>query len=292
MVPEVEENTARREMLSGYDTQDAFFDAHHAAVNHDWRKDIAGDDDKFLSKLQRFTEPSDFGNTYREAEQKIRAGDLGPAKPGAEATEEDIKAYRRDAGIPLEAAGYLENLPEGLVVGEDDKTIMLDYMGALHEIYAPTEFAHKTIEWYNGLEERMQEAQQETDTEQARTVIDELRNDWGQDYRTNMNLIKGVLASTFGDETADKLTNGRYADGTGFFNDVGIMKGFADLARKVNPVAPLIPNDATAVQGLHDEIEEIEGKMGTVEYRKSEPMQARLRELYDIRLKLDETVEA
>jgi hypothetical protein len=288
MVPESDDNSARREMLSGYETQDAFFDAHHEAVNADWRKGIAGDDDKFLSKLSRFTEASDFGNAYREAEQKIRAGNLGPTAPGAEATDEEISAYRTEIGVPLEAAGYLEDLPDGLVVGENDKELMEDFMGAIHEIHASTPFAHKAIEWYNGLDERMQDARMDRDTEQSKEATDELRDAWGKDYRTNMNLITGLLKSTFGDEASDMLVNGRFKDETGFFNNVGVMKGFAELARKVNPIAPLIPNDQKAVASLHEEIALYEGKMGTMEYKKDEKMQARLRELYDIRSNLDE----
>ena len=68
------------------------------------------------------------------------------------------------------------------------------------------------------------------------------------------------------------------------------MKGFADIARKVNPTAPLIPNDMKQMQALEDEIAEIEGRMSTdrAAYNKDNKAQARLRELYDIRLKADE----
>lgn len=290
MAPEGDENAARREMLSGYDTQDAFFDAHHAAVNNDWRGDIAGDDDKFKSKLDRFTDPAAFGTAYREAEQKIRAGDLGPTKPGDDASDEDVAAYRTEIGVPLEAKGYLENLPEGLVVGEDDQELMLDFMGAIHDLNAPPEFAHRAVEWYNNLEERMQDARYEQDTELSRTTTDELRDAWGQDYRTNINLINGLLKASFGEEASDALTNGRFSDGVGFFNNVNVMKGFAEIARKVNPTAPLIPNDMKQMQALEDEIAEIEGRMSTdrAAYNKDDKAQARLRELYDIRLKADE----
>lgn len=290
LAPEGDENAARREMLGAYETQDAFFDAHHAAINVDWRAPIAGDDDKFLSKLGRFTDPAAFGNAYREAEQKIRAGDIGPTVPGADATPEDLKAYRTEIGVPLEAEGYLQNLPDGLVVGENDTELMLDYMGALHELNAPPEIAHKTIEWYNALEERMQDAQLENDTEDSRVTTDQLREDWGTDYRTNINLINSLLNSTFGEEASELLTNGRFADGRGFFNSPELMKGFAQLARLANPVAPLIPNDQTAVQGMHDEIAAIEARMGNdrAAYNKDDKAQARLRELYDIRSKLDE----
>lgn len=288
MVPESDENAARREMLSGYDTQDAFFDAHHAAVNADWRDPIAGDDDKFKSTLGRYATPADFGNAHREAVQKIRAGDIGPSAPGPEATDEDLKSYRTEIGVPLEAEGYLKDLPDGLVVGENDKELMLDFMGKLHSVNAPPAIGHAAIEWYNDLEERMQTAQQDNDGKESQETTDELRDAWGQDYRTNMNLITSLLNSSFGDEAGDMLTNGRFADGRGFFNNVEVMKGFANLARLANPVAPLIPNDAKQLQGMHDEIKEIESKMGTQEYKKDEGMQARLRELYDIRLKVEQ----
>ena len=285
------EDEARQEQLSQFDSFDAFLDDYNAAKNVDWRDGIAGDDEKFKSTLERYATPGEFGNAHRELNQKVRSGSMLPEPPEPD-DEAALKTYREQMGVPLEASEYLENLPEGLVLGEDDREIMADFMSVLHGHHVKPEVAHSVIAWYNDFEERQQEALSEMDTEQAREATDVLRDPedgWGKDYRGNMNLIKGLLSNYFGTEASEQLMNGRYQDGRGFFNDTGVLMGLANLARKVNDVAPLIEQDPSQLKSLHDEISELEKYMKDErsKYLKDEPAQARLRELYDLRLRLE-----
>jgi hypothetical protein len=284
------DNAGRKEMLSQHESMDAFLDAHHAAISKDWRKDIAGDDDKFMSKLQRFSDPGAFGNAYREAEQKIRAGDIGPQAPGEDATEEQIREYRTQIGVPLEVDGYLKDLPEGLVVGDEDREVMLDFLGGLHNLNAPPAVAHQAIAWYNKFAETQQAVTAELDAEQREEADNVLRQDWGNDYTTNKNLVEGMLSKHFGQEAKEQLLNGRYMDGRGFFNDPNVMKGLAEIARMVNPGGHILPNDQTQMQSLNDEIASLEKYMKEkrTEYNRDVQAQERLRELYDIRLKMQD----
>lgn len=284
------EDDARRETLSQFDSFDDFLEDYNK--RGDWRSAVAGDDDKFKSTLDRFSTPADFGNSFREAQQKIRSGQLKPELP-EDATEEQIKDFRRDNNIPLEPTGYLDNLPDGLVVGEDDKELMADFMGALHSANADPKIAVAAIEWYNDFAEKQQEAIADLDTEQAREAVDALRDPetgWGQDFRQNMNLIKSALDTYFGEDAKDQLLNGRYQDGRGFFNDPTVLMGLAQMARAVNDVAPIIAQDPNKMQSLHDEIEELENYMKNerTKYNKDTKAQERLRELYDLRLKSEQ----
>lgn len=284
------EDDARRETLSQFDSFDDFLEDYNK--RGDWRSAVAGDDDKFKSTLDRFATPADFGNSFREAQQKIRSGQLKPELP-EDATEEQIKDFRRNNNIPLEPTGYLDNLPDGLVVGEDDKELMADFMGALHSANADPKIAVAAIEWYNDFAEKQQEAIADLDTEQAREAVDALRDPetgWGQDFRQNMNLIKSALDTYFGEDAKDQLLNGRYQDGRGFFNDPAVLMGLAQMARAVNDVAPIIAQDPNKLQSLHDEIEELENYMKNerTKYNKDTKAQERLRELYDLRLKSEQ----
>lgn len=277
------DNAERAEALKGFDSPDAFFADVDAAK--DWRRGIAGDDDKYYSELQRFNTPTDYGNSFREAQQTIRSGNLKAAlKEGA--TEEDVASYRELNGIPSEAKGYMENLPEGLVLGEQDKEIFSDFADKLHGVNAPPEIAHAALEWYNGFAEQQQDLQAELDQDHAAEATTELRESWGADYRANINLVGGLLESTFGVEAKDQLLNGRFGDGRAFLNDPNILKGFADLARKVNPVMQLTPPGHDASQTMNDEIAELEKFMAEnrTEYNKDVGKQERLRQLYQIRI--------
>lgn len=284
------EDDPRRETLSQFDSFDSFLEDYNKA--RDWRSAVAGDDEKFKSTLERFDSPQAFGNSFREAQQKIRSGQLKSDLP-ADATEDQITEYRRANNIPLEADGYLKDLPDGLVVGDDDKELMMDFMGALHSANADPRIAHKAIEWYNDFAEKQQEAIAELDAQQSRETTDILRDPedgWGKDFRTNMNLVNSLLDTAFGKEAKDQLMNGRYQDGRGFMNDPAVLRGLANLARQINDVAPLIAQDPDQLKSLHDEIEQLETYMKTKrsEYNKDTKAQERLRELYDLRLKSEQ----
>jgi hypothetical protein len=284
------EDDARKEQLSKYDSFESFYEDFNK--RGDWRSQIAGDDDKFKSTLERYATPNDFGSAHREAVQKIRSGQMRDPLP-EDATEEQIKDFRRNNNIPLEVDGYLSDLPDGLVVGEDDKELMMDFLGSLHSANADPKIAHAAIEWYNDFAERQQDALVELDNEQKQEVVDALRDPetgWGKDFRQNMNLISSALDTFFGTEAKDQLLNGRFQDGRGFFNDISVLKGFAQLARQVNDVAPIIANDPDQMKSLHDEIDKLEKYMKEKrsEYNKDTKAQERLRELYDLRLKSEQ----
>jgi hypothetical protein len=269
--------------MQGFESFGDFHKAGEAA--QDWRRGIAGDDDKYYADLQRFGTPQDYGNSFREAQQTIRSGNLKAAL-GPDATEEDVSAYREANGIPSEIAGYLKDMPEGLVLGENDKDIFEDYLTKIHGINATPEIAHATLEWYNGFAEQQQEMQSELDSDHSEAATTELRETWGADYRANINLIGGLLESTFGSEAKDQIMNGRYGDGKAFLNDPNVLKGFADMARKLNPVMQLTPPGHDASQTMNDEIAELEKFMSEhrTEYNKDVGKQERLRQLYQIRI--------
>lgn len=286
IAPESEDNTEIRETLGGFENPQAFLEDYQSSKNYDWRSEAAGDDDKFKSTLERFQSIGDFANSYRQSQQKIRSGQL--KEPLAtDATDDEIKAYREANGIPLESSGYLENLPDGLVVGEEDAEYMADFMQSLHEVNAPPEIAHKAIEWYNNFAEEQQEILSDLDDQHHQETEDQLRQEWGNDYRQNVNVISALIEKTFGEEVRDSILNARDMNGRAIMNMPGIVMGLADLARQVmHPMS--IPGQASdPAQTVEDEIQEIEKVMreDRARYNSDEAMQARLRQLYDIRLK-------
>jgi hypothetical protein len=288
----VGDNTELAESLSKYETFDDYNKAFSEAANRDWRAEIAGDDEKFRSTLDRFESPGAFGNSFREAQQKIRSGQLKADMP-EDATEEQIKEYRRANNIPLEADGYLKDLPEGLVIGEEDKDIVAGFVEQLHNKNASPEIVHEALRWYNEFAENTQAQMSEIDSQHRQEAINELQGEWSGDYTTNMNLINGMLRAELSEEDREALTNGRYGDGRGFFNSPGVLKLFGKLARMYNPHGKPLPNDVTALQATEDEITEIEALMGdrSSKYYKgpeAEKLQARIRELYEIRSRAQE----
>lgn len=287
------EDEAKIDILKEFETADAFYANHQEMANRNWRADIAGEDDKFATTLERFENPTAFGNAFREAQQTISAGKYKEALPAADADDETVKAYREANGIPFEPAGYLENLPDGLVLGEDDAPIAEVFMQALHSVYAPPGVAHALISQYNDFAEEQQEAQNELDIEQAKEATDALRAEWKGDYRANINLVGAFLENTFGKEVKEQLLNGRFEDKRGFMNDPKILMGIASAQRIIDPLLQIIPAGEDPEATLKEEIAEIElyMKEHRTAYNKDEKKQARLRQLYDIRTKHDEATK-
>jgi len=272
--------------LNGFETSQDFANHFFTTRDADWRAPIAGDDGKFLSTLQRYNSPADLGNAFREQRQTISTSNM--QKPlGDDPSDEDLSAYREANGIPAEPKGYMENLPEGLVIGEDDKEIFENFMGAIHAQNAPPAIGHAVIEWYNDFAEAQQAGQADLDTQQSEESTDTLREAWGSDFRANINLVNGLIATTFGQESADQLLNGRYQDGRAFMNDPAVLKGLADVARKLNPIMELNSPGTDHATTMNDEIAELEKYMREerTKYNHDVPAQERLRQLYDIRIK-------
>ncbi len=114
-----------------------------------WRELIAGDDKKELQYLQRFSAPADYHKSGVEARKKISAGEF--AKPLAkDAKPEEVQAWRQANGIPEKPEGYFEKLPNGLVIGEDDKELFASFATDMHALHAPPAMIHKAVEWYSG----------------------------------------------------------------------------------------------------------------------------------------------
>lgn len=282
-----EGNQERFEQLAAHENLGAFVDSHFEAQNADWRAPFVGEEMLSEDQAKRFSTPADLAKSFASAHTKLRenAGAV-PTLP-ENATDEDLAAFRTDQGIPLEAKGYLENLPDGVVVGEEDMSIMEHFLGEFHSMNASPATVHGIIGAYNKWSEGQQAHIAEADQDDFKKSEDALREAWGNEYRANVNIVGSLLGSRFGAELADTIRNSRGPDGVALLNKPEFMGAMAQIARELDPLVTIIPNDADAAQGLADEIAEIEKfqKEHRTEYFKDEKMQARLRELYGIRQK-------
>ena len=283
---------ARLEALEGFESPTALFDAHQGLTNLNWRDAFVPEGDEDVAKqMERFNSPADYGKSFREAQATLSSNKQ--SVPLADnATDEDIVAFREANELPAEAADYLKDLPDGLVLGEDDLPIAEVFMEALHGEYAPAKYGHVLIGAYNKFQEQVQADEAELDSTQNTETTDTLRNDWGSDYRANINIAHAYLEKKLGKEAKEELLNGRYQSGRGFMNNAEIVKLFAEIGRADDPASAVRPVNAgtDSVTTLNDEIAEIEAFMrkDRPAYNKDEKMQARLRDLYDIRTKHNE----
>lgn len=250
----------------------------------DWREKLAGEDAKTLNRLKRFGSPKDILKSYAELERKLSSGDMKRATPPDNATPEQIKEWRAEVGIPETPEGYLETLPEGIVVGDDDKELISDYLKEMHASNATPDQIAANLKWYYDFNERQQERQSEQDRTFHDTAVEELREEWGPEYKANVNMVKNLLSSA-PEGIAENIMAARLADGTLLGDNPNALRWLSALAREANPIHTVTgASGASGMKSLQDEIGRLEKMMGNKrsEYwtgPSADKNQARYREL-------------
>lgn len=255
-----------------------------------WRADWSGGDEKIAKMLERLSDPGALVKSYAEAANKIRSGEL--AKPLAkDATPEQVAEWRKGNGIPEKPDGYFEQMPNGLVIGEDDKALFTEFAAAMHETNASPAQMHKAIEWYYGMQDDALAKAAQADKEQATKATDTLRQDWGGDYRANINVAMSFL-DTLGPDLKPLFMDATLPDGTRMFNNPDILKWIVGQAREINPVGPVVPGGGTdQIQSITNELNGLKSMMSneSSEYwkgPKADANQARYRQLVEAQAKL------
>ena len=251
-----------------------------------WREQIAGDDAKALKQLGRYASPEDIWKKARQFETRLSSGELRSALP-KEATDEDVAAWRKENGIPEAPAGY--DLGD-MKIAEEDRPIVDGFLASAHAVNATPEQAKALVGWYYAEYERQAQEQEERDAQAKDAVDAALRDEWGGNFRREMNMVNGLLAQA-PEAVQNDLMAGRMPDGTPIGSSPEVLKWLASLAHEMNPAGTLVPNTGgDTLKSVESRIEEIEGFMRSNrrEYNRNEKMQAELRELYGAREKLKE----
>lgn len=246
----------------------------------DWRKAFAGDNEKMAKWLGRYSTQKDALAAGFEAQNTLRTtrSNVLPENP----TEEQIAEYREANGIPKDASGYDLQLSEGLVIGEDDKPIVDAFLSEMHKANAPQSMVTAALNAYYAQQEQQIADLQATDHNDRTNALNTLQAEWGPDFQSNRNALQS-LVNQVPEAVRESFQNSRLADGTAMMNSPEILMWLADLSRKTNPAATVVPNSNNPTQAIGDEIAKIEKLMssGSNEYWKDERMQARYRDLLD-----------
>lgn len=244
----------------------------------DWQKEMAGGDEKTESLLKRYDSPKGVAQAFRELQKKISSGDFSRAKPEEEG---EVMAWRKERGIPDDPSGYdLNDLGNGLVVGEEDKPIIDGVLAAMHSADATPAQVKSTVSAYYAAQESMLAEQSQLDKSDGEKAIDAMRAEWGPDFRPNMNQLKGFLDSA-PDGVGELLINGRLGNGQGIMNNEASIRWLSGIAKERNPMGTLVPAGGDASASIVAEIASIEATMATEpeKYYGDQAMQARYEDL-------------
>lgn len=258
----------------------------------DWRDKLAAGDEKLKGRLDRFKSPQDILKSYTALEAKLSSGKVKEDLPD-DATEEQVAEYRKANGIPETPDGYLEALPDGLVIGDEDKDMVAAFAESAHKMNADPKFVASAINWYQETKEQQIAAQAEADRDFAAKAADTLRAEWGSEFRANLqaakNFVEAAPVDDDGTPLKDLLFNARLGDGTPLGNNPAVLKWLAQMANDANPAGFVSPaQGGNQAQSVSDEIASIEKTMREKpnEYWKDKSMQDRLQKLYDAQERL------
>lgn len=250
----------------------------------DWRESVSKEDAKTLTRLQRYASPEAALQALIAAQNRIAAGELKPTL-GKNPTPEQIKEWREATGIPESSDKY--DLGD---LGKNIKPELLKVV--LDEAHATNQTPDQvkaTLKAWGNIERQIAQERTEADYNAQTAGEDVLQQEWGPEYRRNINLIHGMLDGAASPELKAKLLNGRLADGTPIGSSPEALKFLVGLALIQNPAGVVVPgNEANPLQGVEGEIEKIEKTMreNRQAYNKDEKMQARYRDLLEAREKL------
>ena len=249
----------------------------------DWRQRLSDKDEKELKQLERYASPAEVWKKARELEKKVSAGELKASVPFPEkGTPEEQTAWRKEMGIPEKPEAYDLTLANGVVIGDEDKPLVDEFLKFAHSKHTPPDAVKATLEWFLGdYREGIQEKAAEAKAQKKQQAEDALRKEWGNDYRPNMTAIDNLLAANVSSnpELAQRIK-------ASIEIEPEFAKLWANIARQINPVTTLTGIDpARMEQSVSDEIAKIETTMRTNRpaYNRDEKMQARYRELLDAR---------
>lgn len=253
-----------------------------------WREEYAGTDEKVLKRLQRYTTPKAALDGLIEAQNKIADGSY--KKLPENATTEQIAEYRKANGIPETPDKYLEKLPGGLVIGDEDKPFIEKFTKAFHDKNADPSVVHAAIKTYYDIMDEQEGLRAEANTAAKTATEDALRAEWGADYRANTNLINAFVGS-MPKALQEELFQSAKPDGTQIMNNPAMLQWLAQQARELNYTGAVLPNGEASAKSLESEINTIKALMGdrSSKYWKgpeSAAMQARYRELVDLQQKI------
>lgn len=222
-----------------------------------WREKIAGTDEKLLKRLERYPSVKAATDAMIEAQNKVRSGEV-KFSPKNGATPEEVSAWRKEVGIPEKYSDY-----DVGVVDPAYKQITENFLKVAHEQNFTPDKARAGVEFLIAEHQRVTEEAHARDDIQAEKAEEELRKEWGSDYKPNFNAITNLLAKHAPEGYSNELLGGRLANGIAIGDDPATLRFLASVARELNPFATILPGSGTnQVEAAQSRLAELEGMMG------------------------------
>ena len=228
----------------------------------DWRVKAAKGDEKRQKRLERYASPDAVFDALDQVQAKISKGEMKVVAPLPEnATPEQIAAWRADNGIPESPDKYDVTIAEGHVWGEADKPLIDSFAKAAHEANMTPAAVKSALKWYGNLQAQQVEQTQNADAQFKKDNVDELREEWGGEYRVNVRIVEEFFDG-LPDGLGEVLLNARDANGRQLAANAKMIRWAAQQQREANPYTTVMPGaGVNSMQAMEGEITKLKTMM-------------------------------
>lgn len=185
-------------------------------------------DPKARAFFDRYSTIDDAANALLEKEQMLSKR---VAMPGENATEEDMARFRKAMGVPDSVDGYdVESMkPEAYTAeewqSEAVQSVLSPVIAAAHAAGVNQSGLKSVVDAYLNVSAAAAAEQARQDAAWAEAAEEQLRSDWGSDYKANMAAAESAIAGIPG--IADLVLK----DGSQLGNNPLFIRIAADLGR-------------------------------------------------------------
>jgi hypothetical protein len=263
-----------------------------------WREDMAGtladtatpeekvEHDKLVKRLSRLNSPADVARAVREADKLISSGTLKKAL-GKTPTEAEIAAYRKDHGIPEAPEKYDLGVPINTVLSDLDAEMLADWAKKAHGANAAPEVVRAGTAAYLEMRDRVGQQIEERNALAKSETTEELRAEWGADYKANVDGVSSLLKNSPSAAVND-LLSAVTADGVQLLNNPDVVRWLAGHARELGYVgATVVPTGGDIGKSIDSELDDLRKQMGTPEWEKNTKGQARFMQLFEAQKRMN-----
>jgi hypothetical protein len=225
-----------------------------------WRQLLAtGEDgkvnDKELERLNRMTDPKQVWKSYRELEAKMATG-KAPAPsssgPPENATPEQLTAWRKEQGLATIPEEVDLPLPTWLSkedeLDDGEKLFRQSFRKWAVDHNVPKALVKELGGWVLEQELANREAAVKIDGEAKRICEDELRKDWGVEYRGNLKETAAFMDKEFGTRR-DDLLDAVLPNGVKLGDDPYFVRYFAQKAKDFSGGLPMVDGSGAPMAG-------------------------------------------
>lgn len=257
-----------------------------------WRSEMAAATtapDKEAKQLERYESPPEVWKKAREFERRLSAGELRSTLP-EQATPEETARWRKENGVPAKPEEYQINMPEGREKPADDDAFLQSFMKSAHDQHYTQGQVDSAIKTFYAEVDRQIADVAEAERAAEQKTEDQLRQDWGADYRVNKSMAEALL-SRAPEGFRDRFMNGYLSDHTPIRASTEAWRWLVQMEREINPAATVVPGAGGDIgKSIADELAELKAQMGNKNssYWKDETKQQRYRDLVTARDKMAE----